>query len=159
MSGSSADRDGTLARTSSGPGPGHRALDVLVGRWRTTGEFVGAAEDAPCLRASDSYEWLPGGYFLLHRAEGELDGTRFATHEIFGYDAAEEHHFSYSFDDRGTVSRYHASFEGRAWRIDGVAERFRGEFGADGRTLAGLWEQRTDAGWRPWLRIALTRES
>lgn len=142
-----------------GASPEHRALTVLVGRWRTTGEFVDAVAGSPPLRATDTYEWLPGGHFLLHRAEGDLGGTRFATLEVFGYDREAGHHFSYAFGDQGTVGRYTAVFEGRAWRIDGEAERFRGEFSADGQALAGLWEQRADDGsWRPWLRIALTKE-
>lgn len=159
MTDSSSDAFTTAAGQVIGATPEHRALTVLVGRWRTTGEFVDAVAGSPPLRASDTYEWLPGGHFLLHRAEGDVGGTPFATLEVFGYDRAAGHHFSYAFGDQGTVGRYTAMFEGRAWRIDGEAERFRGEFSADGRALGGLWERRADDGsWRPWLRITLTKE-
>lgn len=56
-------------------------LEPFVGAWATEGEMVA---DRPATRArfkaTDTYEWLPGGHFLLHRisrpdGRGKLGGA------------------------------------------------------------------------------------
>jgi hypothetical protein len=40
------------------------------------------------------------------------------------------------------------------------SDRFAGTFADDGDTLEGHWEARDeDATWRPWMDIALTRQT
>lgn len=142
------------------PGPAHAALDVFVGRWSTharlvddegrpAGEFVG----------TDAYEWLPGGFFLLHRVAGRMEGAEVHVLEIVGWDAARGVYTTRSYDNGGNAATYEARLEGRAWSIDGASERFAGAFGEDGRTLEGRWERRAaDGRWVRWMEIRLERD-
>jgi hypothetical protein len=56
--------------------PGLKHLERMVGRWKITGGAPGEI----------SYEWLPGGHFLIARGAVEMDGNRQEHMEIIGYD-------------------------------------------------------------------------
>lgn len=73
------------------PGPEHRRLEIFVGEWRTEGEIL-ATEAGPASRltAIDRYEWLPGGFFLLHHVDARMGDVEIKTLEIIGYDAESE---------------------------------------------------------------------
>ena len=51
------------------PNAEHRALGVLTGKWITQG-MIRATDDAKSseMCAIDRYEWLPGEFFMLHKA-------------------------------------------------------------------------------------------
>ena len=51
----------------SGPGAEHKLLDVFIGKWINEGHTAASA-DAPSVKilTSDVYEWVPGGFFVLH---------------------------------------------------------------------------------------------
>lgn len=134
-------------------------LEIFVGTWRTEGEIVTDPSAAPLpLRATDSYEWLPGRHFLLHRVDGRLGDEEVQTLEIIGYDATVGAYFTHSYDNHGNVGLYQASLHDRAWSITGSSERFTGAFSHDGTTLAGIWERFADGeGWTHWMTIRLTR--
>jgi hypothetical protein len=55
------------------PGPEQERLAALVGRWRTSG-WTRATADAPALQiaATDTYEWLPGRFALLHSVDAHV---------------------------------------------------------------------------------------
>jgi len=64
------DRDPDLPR----PKTATQRLGALVGRWKTEGHIVG---DAPVpIEGTDAYEWLPGGYFLVHHDDGAWGARR-----------------------------------------------------------------------------------
>jgi hypothetical protein len=141
------------------PTAAHRALDVLVGRWVTRGA-IHATADAPAaeLHAIDVYEWLPGGFFLLHTADALLGDAAARSIEVIGHDAARGCYVTRSYDDRGGSEEYTARLVERAWEIDGASVRFRGALDADGAILAGRWERCDDAGaWVPWMDIELRK--
>jgi hypothetical protein len=49
------------------PSPQVRRLGALVGRWRSEGHIVG---DPPApITGTDTYEWLAGGFFLVHHVD------------------------------------------------------------------------------------------
>lgn len=56
--------------------PGLKALDRLVGTWRASEGMKGQL----------TYEWLPGGFFLMARGDTEQNGRRTSHVEIIGYD-------------------------------------------------------------------------
>ena len=49
----------------------HQALAVLIGNWINEGATI-ATPDVPSvpIRTSDVYEWVPGGFFVVHTAFG-----------------------------------------------------------------------------------------
>jgi hypothetical protein len=60
-------------RTMSTVGREHEPPEVLVGRWRTQGR-TRESGDRPAARieATDIYEWLPGGFALLHLVDARV---------------------------------------------------------------------------------------
>ena len=43
-------------------------LDAFAGEWETTGVMA----TGETFRATDTYEWVAGGHFLLHRFDAEM---------------------------------------------------------------------------------------
>lgn len=54
-----------------------------------------------------------------------------------------------------------ATVEGDAWMFAGESMRFRGGFRDEGKTFAGVWEQRLRGGSNglPWMDITLTKDT
>ena len=139
------------------PGTELRRLKVLVGRWSTEGTILaGPSSPAVKLKAVDTYEWLPGGFFLLHRVDARMGRRRVQSLEIIGA-APRGGYATWSFDDHGSAGEYRASLRGGVWKIRGKSERFSGRFSRDRRTLTGAWEQRRGSKWAPWMEITLTK--
>jgi hypothetical protein len=147
------------AAHAAGPGTEHRMLDPFVGRWRTRGQ-VRATADAPAveIEGTDSYEWLPGGWFLLHRVDVRIGGAPARGLEVIGWDAAAGSYFMHSYDDHGNTGTMRMSVADGVWRFVGDAERFTGGF-TDRDTLSGHWERRDGAEWIPWMDIHLTKSA
>jgi hypothetical protein len=141
------------------PGPEHEALQIFVGTWNTEGEIEATStEPGSRLKARDTYEWLPGGFFLLHRVEGCMGTTDVQSLEIIGYDATSRRYFTHSFDNYGVASAYQALLADDSWTILGDSERFLGRFNDDGTALSGTWERLADdSTWIPWMTITLTK--
>ena len=137
----------------------HRALGVLAGKWITQGTIQATGDAAPSkMCAIDRYEWLPGGFFMLHKVDALIDGTVSQSIEVIGYDAKQACYVTRSYDDQGTSDGFTARLEGRSWSIDGEKVRFKGAFDADGSVLAGTWEQRSGEGrWSRWMEIKLRK--
>ena len=141
------------------PNSTHRALSVFAGKWITQGT-IRATEDAASaeMRAIDRYEWLPGGFFMLHKVDALIAGTVSQSIEVIGYDAQQGCYVTRSYDDQGTSDGFTARLKGRAWSIDGEKVRFRGALDAGGLVLSGTWEQRSGRGrWSPWMDIELRK--
>src|SRR5262245_17831589 len=86
-------------------------LDVFIGRWVTEGETVGDPEaPAMTILASDVYQWLPGGYFVMHPAYGRIGTTGVGGVEIIGFDPATRQFQTYFFDSQGNATTQTLSF-------------------------------------------------
>jgi hypothetical protein len=142
-----------------GPRPEHKRLDVFVGRWETEGQITDPSSGRTSrLTAVDTYEWLPGEFFLLHRVDGRMGEAEVKAIEIIGFDASSRTYFTHSFDNQGRAAAYKATLEDGVWTITGDAERFRGEFSDDRKKLTGKWERSPDGSrWVPWMDIQLTK--
>ncbi len=151
------------APSPTAPGPEHRLLDVFVGTWNTEGTILADAAHPSAttakLTAVDTYEWLPGGFFLIHHVDGRMGEDEVHAIEIIGYDASRQAYRTRSFDNQGNTGTYEATLRGATWRIRGERERFTGELGDDGGSLTGQWERRSTDGtrWVPWMDIRLTK--
>ena len=113
--------------------------------------------DGSKLAGTDIYEWLPGGFFQLHRVEAEIGGNKVHALEVIGVDGKGIR--TQSFDSTGSSQEYRARLSGGRWKIDGCLERFRGKFSADRKTLTGRWETRKSprGRWKAWMDIRLTK--
>jgi hypothetical protein len=142
------------------PGSEHKRLATFVGSWSTAGVVRGDSDDPPVtFQATDTYEWLDGGFFLVHRWDARMPDGSTKGIEIIGYDAANKTYPMHSFDNQGNRSVMQGRVDGDTWRFTGESVRFTGGFRDGGKTFAGVWEQRSskDAPWQPWMDVELTK--
>lgn len=136
----------------------HKRLEVFVGKWNTEGQVLTDSDIPAKLIAVDTYEWLPGKFFLLHRVDAQIGEEKTEVLEIIGYDASSQTYRTHSFDSQGNSDTFQANLHDRIWTIEGKSARFKGEFSSDSNTLTGEWEQSSDgSNWKSWMNIKLTK--
>ena len=101
----------------------HQALGVLIGNWINEGATVATADtpSVPIL-TSDVYEWVPGGFFVVHTAFGKIGDTSVGGVSIIGVDGD-------AYDD--TIYDSFGNAHRSRLEIDGDVHRW---IGLDGRT-------------------------
>lgn len=135
-------------------------LNAFVGIWDTEGEVKTEPSASPLkFTGTDTYEWLPGGHFLLHRYEADMPDGKVIGTEVIGYNQAQNSYTLYSFDSRGQASLMQGHFEMDNWTFIGESMLFTGGFTDGGKVFAGLWERRQGEGfdWQPWMEIRLNK--
>jgi hypothetical protein len=97
-------------------GPEHHRLSVFEGTWRTEGQTAGTDGAPPLpIRSSDEYVWLAGGFFLVHRWDGQVGGADVHGIEIIGYDPASGHYQTHFFDNEGNSGSEDLTVNDRTW--------------------------------------------
>lgn len=148
---------------TSQPGRPQRRLAALAGRWRTQGRTIETREAAEAvIDAVDTYEWLPGGFALLHTVDARVGDERVEGAEIIGWDSAREAYVTQYFGSDGP-NAYEASLAEEdgvlVWSMRSARDRFTGTFSDDRNTITGHWELLDDEqNWQPWMEITLTRD-
>lgn len=136
-------------------------LAAFVGQWNTQGEvkLLGPSGRGAPFRATDSYEWLPGGHFLLHRFVSHMPDGTVEGIEVIGYDASRKLYTMQSYDNQGNATAMQASVDGDQWTFTGNNVRFRGGFAEGGQVFSGVWEmrERLNVSWRTWMTVELRR--
>lgn len=91
------------------PTPEHERLSAWVGTWKSEGPAYPLAEsnqDTPAktmpMKLTDTWEWLPGNFFLVHRWDGSVGEAAFNGIEILGYDVRAHAYDSHFFDNQAT---------------------------------------------------------
>jgi hypothetical protein len=143
--------------------PALAALDVLVGEWevRPTPPPEWGVTDASALVGGVTVEWALGGAYLVahsHAPDPVPDSMTVIAPDGDGY-------LQHYYDSRGVTRLYRMTLADGVWTLLRTeadfspldfAQRFTGEFGADGSTIDGRWEQSQDGG-RTWeLDFAIT---
>ncbi|HET9430217.1 MAG TPA: DUF1579 family protein [Chitinophagaceae bacterium] len=143
------------------PGKEQELLQVFVGKWKTEGKCWEHPNGlAIPVRAVDSYEWLPGKFFLIHRWEAKIGGNENKGIEIIGFDEPTGTYFMHSYDNLGNRTVMEASFQNNTWAYLGESERCQVIFKNEGRIMNGSWERTSDGvNWVPWMEVKLTKES
>ena len=146
---------------SPAPGAEHKLLDVFIGRWKTEGQINESPfGSAGKIIGTDTYEWLPGGFFLIHHIDVRMGETNNKAIEIIGYDASKRLYSMHSFDNLGNNIIMRACVDGNTWIFSGEQMRFTGTFSVDRKTLTGKWEYlEDDLNWRHWMNIKLTKKA
>ncbi|GGS56565.1 hypothetical protein GCM10010156_13960 [Planobispora rosea] len=147
------------------PDPALKELDFLVGRWDLKGSTVeGPMGPATEITGWETFEWLQGGFFLVHRWESNftVEGVEVvdAGYEFFDYDPEGGRYRTHFFNSLGPYdhegSKYHGGFEGEALVVTGPARITRtphpgGTVIVDSEVPAG------DDEWAPIMKYTLTR--
>lgn len=146
-------------------GPEHQRLDVFAGHWRTEGQTA-PADGVPALpiRSSDEYEWLPGGFFLIHRWNGHVGDANVHGIEIIGYDEASGHYQTHFFDNDGNAGSEDLTVRDRTWTWLGKQvmgadwHRCTSVVSDDGNTMRASHDRSSDgSSWTPWMDVTLRR--
>ncbi len=122
-------------------GPSHKYLQSFVGEWRVEGGI-------------ESYEWLPGDYFLVHRFDRGTDENRLTGIGWIGYDATNGAYLSYSISNVGYFRIYQVQITPGEICFLGSSERGVVRLSKDGQTMISKWEQLNAAGrWVPYYDL------
>ncbi len=141
------------------PGPEHKRLEVLIGKWMNEGQTIaGASAPAVKILTSDVYEWMPGGFFVLHTAYGRIGNRDVGGTEIIGYDAASQKYRSHFFDSQGNISTQEVTASGDTWKWTGEQTRCTAVFTDQGKTQTAHHERLDEQGnWVPAMDVTLTK--
>lgn len=139
------------------PSDAHRLLNIFIGDWHAEGTSYGDGQDTRQPRASgvpwtsdESYEWLTGQFFVLHRWEAMAGKRSFKGAEMIGYDEAEGGYFTRMFDNAGNHPEYRASVKGDVWTFKESQTRATVVVHADGNEMNYKWEWKNgDSAWLP----------
>ncbi len=143
----------------------HRRLDVFVGAWHTEGTSFADGQMPEDPRASgvlwtsdETYEWLPGGFFLLHRWDALAGSRVFQGTEVLGHDDAIGGYFTRFFDNAGFHPEYTAAVDGDVWTFTEPSTRATVTIQDDGQHIDHRWEWRVAGGdWLPLCERVATR--
>jgi hypothetical protein len=141
------------------PGPEHKRLDVFIGKWMNEGQTIaGASAPAVSILTSDVYEWMPGGFFVLHTAYGRIGNMDVGGTEIIGYDAASKKYRSHFFDSQGNINMQEVTASGDTWKWTGEQTRCTAVFTDRGKTQRAHHERLDEHGnWVPAMDVTLIK--
>ena len=141
------------------PGPEHKRLDVFIGKWINEGHTIASAQAASVkILTSDVYEWVPGGFFVLHTAYGRIGTDDVGGVEIISYDAASKQYHSHFFDSQGNISTDAFSIQGDTCTWTGEKTRCTALFTNNGKTQTAHHERLDESGnWVPAMDVTLTK--
>ena len=138
------------AYTTGEVGPySHARLDLFLGTWRTTGrQYECPFGPTGSLVALETYQWLSGERFMIHRLDGRIDDDPLACIEIISNDATRAACLVRSYYDDGGSNEWQLVEQEGAWRLDGhwpqagnlIAVRCTIWFQNGGNTRAAKWE-------------------
>jgi hypothetical protein len=140
------------------PSPELKRLDVLVGKWHSEGQTK--ASPSIKINGTDTYEWLSGGFFLVHHVDVRMGDEQVKVIEIVGgYDAASHTYPMRSFDSHGNFVTMQASVsDDGVWTFAGEWERATLVIGDDGNSMSAHWERLDDrSNWIPWMDMKFAR--
>ncbi len=134
-------------------------LRRFVGRWNTKGVLRTSDKmHGEIVTGTDTYEWLAGEYFLLHKADVYIGKEKNQTYEIIGFDNKIGKFTMQHYDSKGSTGLMLAECKKDDWEFIGDDLRFRGGFKNDDKEFSGIWEQRTkDSNWEIFMDITLIR--
>jgi hypothetical protein len=141
------------------PEPEHKLLDIFIGKWMNQGQTIASAgTPAVKILTSDMYEWVPGGFFVLHTAYGRIGNVDVGGTEIISYDGASKKYRSHFFDSQGNISMHELTERSGMWTWQGEKTRCTAVFSDNGKTQTAHHERLDESGnWVPAMDVVLTR--
>lgn len=147
------------------PDPELKRLDFLVGTWKIEGENK-EWEFGPAGKVTsiDTFEWLEGGYFLVHRWETTFSAAGQDTvdngYEFFGYDAASKKYRTHFFNSYGPYDEAGNTYEG-GFVDDSLIltgpNRITYKLNEDGTITNDADLPGENSTWIPWMHTTMTR--
>lgn len=133
-----------------------KKLEFLIGSWHTQGEVLQDGSNASLqISGMDTYEWISGGCFILHRVDVFMGKARTEAVEIIGYDKNRQTFFMKSFDNQGEETLMYALVE-KAGVLKFGDNKMKSvlSISKDGNTMHAKWEQsKNGKDWEPWMQL------
>ena len=139
----------------------YEQLNKFVGEWKTTGK-IPESDTTPemIISGTDTYEWLSGGFFLLHKVDVFVGGYKNETLEIIGFDEQKNLYTMQHYDNKGNSGFMTANYNDGVWTFLGENLRFKGGFKKQDKEFSGIWEQSPDGkNWSHFMDIELIKSS
>ena len=157
----SADQEEQAQAHEPERGPAQAALNAFVGTWNVTGKNAEGAQTAAgaLVTGEESYDWLPGEYFLIYRWQRRFEGNEHIGIGIIGFDMARQEYWAQFFDNLGYSRTYDVEIHGRELKYSGAWERARLLVHDDGDTMSISWERSVDGVWLPLCDLEATRSA
>ncbi|MFI6297090.1 hypothetical protein ACIBEJ_36250 [Nonomuraea sp. NPDC050790] len=136
-----------------------RRLDALAGHWISRGRTVG---EAVPISGTDTYEWLAGGHFLVHRVDVRMGEEKVEAIEMIGpYDPDGDCWPARAFDSSGHYGTMRATVDGDGvWTFAGESERATLRIAPGGDAMSAFWERTEDGtSWTHWMDMEFTRST
>lgn len=139
-------------------------LNVFIGKWHHEGKSYAEGQDkdnplasAVLWKSDESYEWLPGNYFIIHKWNAMVGKNSFIGTEIIGYNKEKNQYFTHHFDNSGFHPKYIAMVRGNIWNFSEPDTRV--EITINSSNLLTLkWEWRNgNSDWLPLCDRTATR--
>jgi hypothetical protein len=137
----------------------HALMEMLIGRWHVQGHNALAAPNAPGTPVSgeQSYEWLPGRFFVLGRWSrrfGDAGDDAHVGTSIIGHDPDRGGLFAHHYDNLGYAREYVVLVNDHVWSLSGRHERARIELSLDGASFHETWQLSKDGViWQPLCEL------
>lgn len=131
------------AQSAGMPPPPHPALrkfDRFIGTWDMTGRLVGSNEET--IKGRTTFEFLPGGYFVLQTGTIDFGQFKVANHELIRYDPETDTFPSTVYPSMfGQPLPYLWKLEGDNLTIetDYLGATFHGSWNENGTVFSGGW--------------------
>jgi len=152
---------------SGRPHAERRFPHAFVGKWKTEGRqhetVLGSAAN---ISATETYEWLTGGRFLVHRFEGHVGDGPAACIEIIGHEDSSDRYSVHTFYNNGVTRRWRGEERGGLWLLTGdwpVAGRTQKvrctiALLDEERAMKGKWEYSKDGSkWHTFWDVSATK--
>ncbi len=88
---------------TAAPGPEHKHMQVLVGKWKTTSKhWMEPGAEPSVSEGTCTNEWILGGRYLRATYKADFMGQPFQGEGISGYDRAQKRYFNIWIDNMST---------------------------------------------------------
>jgi hypothetical protein len=137
-----------------------RKLNFLIGNWHTKGEILQVPPNSSKeIRGMDTYEWISGGFFILHRVDVFMANERTEVIEIIGYEKSIKSFFMKSFDNHGEATVMYAVLEKPGvLKFGDKKMKTTLTVNKSGNSMIAKWElSENGKTWKPWMNIKFNK--
>ena len=135
-------------------------LNFLIGKWNSVGTIQTDNSEPPVkIKGTDIYEWVLGGFHILHKVDVMMGNERTEVIEIIGYDNSDKTYTLRSFDNYGTFTTMLAEIDSNGqMNISGENMRSTLTVSKSGHQMTAVWEKTEDKKkWLPWIEMNFTK--
>lgn len=137
-------------------------LEPLIGTWTTEGEMTNEAGEATLkIKGIDTYQWVSGGAFILHKVNVWMGEEKTESVEIIGQaDDTLKTFIMRSFDHQGNFTTMEMSSDSpTSFKLTGDKMRALLTV-SDHKNMIAFWERTEDnVIWLPWMALRFSRSA